>query len=290
MNAVIRLTAVALVVSVPAAAQTSSPASPRFEVASLKRNRSDQLFRTGVVLQPGGRVVATDLPLLEYLRTAYGFDSSQIIGAPPWADTTGYDLDARAGTSASVEQVRTMLGGLLADRFALRSHRETRRLPIYALARVSATRLGAQIRPSGPDCARPTPPPDFDAPPPPPPPPGTAGTPVGPRPQRLGRCPTAFFPGGLSARAIDMPAFAALLANFVHRPVVDRTGLAGAFDIDVSYSAEFDAASPPGVPPAAPGHPALPTAIREQLGLKLESERGPVDVLVIDSVTPPTDN
>jgi uncharacterized protein (TIGR03435 family) len=100
------------------------------------------------------------------------------------------------------------------------------------------------------------------------------------------RCLSMVMPGHVSARALSMDAFAKELASAIGRPVVNRTSLAGEFDVDLSYSADLSATPPDGAQTA----PALTTAVREQLGLTLDSQRGRVDVLVIDRVTMPSGN
>jgi uncharacterized protein (TIGR03435 family) len=94
-----------------------------------------------------------------------------------------------------------------------------------------------------------------------------------------------FFPGGISARAITFDEFVYRLSRFAGRPIVDRTALSGEFDIDLVYQPELAA-----VGPGAATGPSLFSAVEDQLGLKLESTRAPVDVLVIDRIQPPTDN
>jgi uncharacterized protein (TIGR03435 family) len=274
----------ALLASVTAA----QPQPAAFQVASVKANRSDEPIRVGPVLQPGGRVFALNLPLQELIRVAYGLQENQLIASSPLLDAR-FDLEARAESTATREQTVLMLRALLADRFALKTHTETRQLPVYELHRVDAARLGPRIKPSGAECAALVFPsgPDLPPPPPPPPPAAMAGTPLDPDRMWAG-CPTMFFPGGLSARKMDMSAFAVALARMVRRPVVDRTALTGAFDFDMSYSLDSD-----GAPPSTGSGnsaPALPTALKEQLGLRFESSRAPVDVLVVDRVQQPADN
>ena len=238
-------------------------------------------------LQPSGRVFAINLPLRDLIRVAYGLDENQLIISSPLADAA-FDVEARAGANATNEQAVLMLRGLLAERFALRAHAEKRDLPVYSLVRVSATSLGPKIKPSGTECAPLAFPSGPGAPPPPPPPPPEmAGTPLGPD-RRWAECPSMFFPSGLSARAMDMYAFTLAIERFVRRPVIDKTALTGRFDFDMTFAPElFD-----GPAPTAPATnaPAFPTALREQLGLRLESSRAPVDVLVVDAVQAPKEN
>ena len=281
--------------------------TPRFEVASVKANRSGAPMQILPTLQPGGRVFAINLPLRELIRAAYGLQDNQLILASPIAEVR-FDLEARAGAAATREQGVAMLRALLTERFELKTHGEKRELPVFRLERVNATRLGPQIKPSGTDCAPLTFPSGPAAPPPPPPPPAAfSGTPLGPS-ELWATCPSMFFPGGWSLRSMSMPAFAVALERLVRRAVIDRTGLAGTFDFDVTYAADlqefpFPAAAiaagavggpidgPVGsAPPAQRTGPSLFTALRDQLGLRLENGRAPVDVLVVDNVQQPTEN
>jgi uncharacterized protein (TIGR03435 family) len=279
-----RVTIAVLLLSMSVAARSQSPAAAAFDVASVKPNRSGQPMRLGPTLQPGGRVFAVNLPLEELIRAAYELRENELIIDSRFGETT-FDIEARAGVSVQTDQARAMLRTLLAERFALKAHRETRELPIYSLVRVTNGRLGPQLRESGPQCAALKFPEGPGAPPPPPPPPpGAGGTPLRSR-RMFAKCPTMFYHAGASARSIDMDAFAETLAGFVGRPVINKTGLSGDYDLDLIYT-------PDDGPPvaAAAQAPSLPTALQEQLGLKLESGRAPVEVLVVDAIQPPTEN
>ena len=281
--------------------------APKFEVVSVRANTANPPMIMLPTLQPGGRVVAVNLPLRELIRVAYGLRENQVIIDSALSNAS-FDLEARAGAAATGEQATMMLRTLLAERFGFKEHRETRQLPVYRLERLSADRLGPKLRTSGKECAQL----EFPAgpgapPPPPPPPPSLAGTPLGPT-EHWAECPSMFFPGGWSLRSMSMPALAVALERIVRRAVVDRTGLPGVFDIDLTYTPEafevpFPGAASSGVvggpangpaPSSAPAGQqagtALFTALRDQLGLRLESDRAPVDVLVVDRVQPPTEN
>lgn len=266
------------------AQQTATAA--KFEVAAIRVNRSGDFIRLGPMLQPGGRVLATNVPLVQIIRAAYALDENQLIGAPDWADTIMFDVDARASGEPTPDAAAAMVRELLADRFALKAHTESRQLPVYLLTRVSDQKTTPGLSRSGAECAPIIPPPGA---PPPPPPPGQAGIPLNVT-RTLLRCPTIFFSGAIghvSARAVTMERFASALTRSVRRPVIDRTGLSGEFDINMTYRADLDA----GPAPAPPQNfPDLFTAIREQLGLRLESGRAPVEVLVVDRVERPADN
>src|SRR5688500_6786246 len=293
------LTLVVTLVAPSPAAQTREPA---FAVASIRLNTSGPVFTAATVprvaLQPGGRLTVRNNTLHELLAVAHGVLEHQVAGGPDWVRSDRYDIDARADAELTQDEARSMLRALLVDRFALATHIEVRSLPIYALGLARPDRkTGAQFRPSGATCAPPKSPVGLPPiPPPPPPPAGQQMTLLNnrwPRP-----CPMIYAPGFISARAMAMDEFAGRLIQLVDRPVLDRTGLKGNFDFELQFTPEFGpaaaafpAAPPPGSnQPPAPAAPSIFTAVQEQLGLKLESQRGPVDVVVIDRGERPTEN
>ena len=295
-----------LVTFLAASLWAQSPASPKFEVASVRANTSSPPMQMLPTLQPGGRVFAVNLPLRELIRVAYGLRDNQVILESPLSDAR-FDLEARAGTAATSDQATMMLRALLAERFGFKAHPETRQLPVYMLQRVSSERLGPQLKKAGTECAQLTFPSGPGAPPPPPPPPvAMAGTPLGPT-EAWAECPSMFFPGGWSLRSMSMHALAVALERLVRRAVIDRTGLPGVFDMDITYTPEafevpFPGAAGRGIaggpadgqatsaPAGQQAGTALFTALRDQLGLRLAGDRAQVDVLVVDQVQPPTDN
>ena len=297
--------AVAFALLIASGAGAQFPAPPTFEVASVTANRSGQPLQILPTLQPGGRVFAINLPLRELIQTAYGLRRNELVLASPLAEAR-FDLEARASAGTTPEQAAAMLRALLADRFGLKTHGETRELPVYRLERLNAARLGPQIKPSAAECAPLTVPSGPAAPPPPPaPPPSLAGSLLGPR-EDGAECPSMFFPGVWSMRAMSTRAFALALERLVQRAVVDGTGLTGRFDFDITYVPEsFEVpfagnvlGGAVGGPFAEPGSgpssqrtgPSVFTALRDQLGLRLEAGRAPVDVLVVDEVRQPTEN
>ena len=273
-----------------AAAETTAEQSPRsatFDVASIRVNRDPSGRPTFVrpVLQPGGRVVMINQTLHDVILTAYGVSANELVGGPDWVRSTAFDVEARGASDISAETARAMLRALLADRFSLAVHREQRVLPIYVLTMAARDRQpGPQLRPAGAQCAAVTRPKGMPPGPPPskvpaqPVPLGVAGTPP--------RCPSMFTGGHFSGRAVSMDVLAGELADVTGRPVVNRTGLGGEFDLDLSYTAELTA-QPASDAASAPG---LTTALQEQLGLRLEAGRGPVEVLVIDRAVMPSEN
>ena len=280
-------------------AQNPPPAptpSPVFEVASVKPNKSGEGFiRFG--LQPGGRFTAQNVPARELIRFAYNVQPFQIEGGPNWLNSDRFDVTAKA--EGELQQVgpgqsgpvQAMMQNLLADRFKLKVHRENKEMPIYALVLArSDGRLGKQIEPStvdctaqrgrgaGPGAGRGGP----GGPPPAPPQPGE-------RPQ----CGMFMGIGSVGAGDVPIQQLAQLLSGRVQRIVVDKTGLTGRYSFNMEFTPDQmppPGATPPGVqlPAINPDGPSIFTALQEQLGLKLESTRGPVETLVIDSIEQPT--
>ncbi len=267
---------------------TAVPGAQSFEVASVKANKSgEQFIRFGI--QAGGRFTVTNAPLRELIRVAYQIQNFQITGGPGWITSDRFDIVAKAEQEVPLTPpggppgpMQMMLRSLLAERFKLVSHIERRELPTYELVVARADgKTGAQLLPSTVDCDA------FRAamrrsggPPPAPPAPGE-------RPM----CGLRIGPGTLAAGGMPLGALANALAPMVNRVVLDRTGVTGNFDVDLQWTPDQAPQRPagsPDLPPIDPNGPSIFTALQEQLGLKLESTRGPVDVLVIDSVEQPT--
>jgi uncharacterized protein (TIGR03435 family) len=285
--------AAVLSVCMSATALAQQPnAPPAFEVATVKVNTSGPGPAFGLMVLPGGRVFAQNVPLRDLIRAAYALEDSQVEGIPDSIRSARFDVEARAGAEVPIDTARAMTRTLLADRFRLVAHTETRQLPVYELVMARRDRtLGRGVRPAGSDCAPVTFPAGMPQAPPPPPGGGTALAGGG------FECPSGLLPGYLSLRRLTMDAFAGILwRRIVQRPVFDRTGLSGQFDLDLTYLPELEsingrpASESPFLPAQITGAPSIFTAVQEQLGLKLDSTRGPVDVLVVDRVEPPTAN
>jgi len=257
-----------------------------FETASVKPNKSgaeERYFR----LDPrGGSLTVVNMQLRDLITFAYQIQNFQLEGGPDWIASDRFDIVARpereAPSTGGQDPLRMMLRTLLADRFKLVMRKETKDLPIYQLvvAREDG-RLGPQLRPAAADCAARAAAARAGTPPP------ASSGPPGP-----GSCGSTINPARVRGGGVTLATLASLLEGPAKRLVIDRTGLAGNWDFEANYTPDRSQL-PPGVElPSSidPNGPSLFTALEEQLGLKLRPARGPVEVLVIDSVQQPTPN
>lgn len=253
---------------------------PAFEVVSVRMNRSGAEGQS-MRLQPGGRAVITNSPLRPIIELAYALLPQQLAGGPSWLDTDRFDIVAQASENLPGSppggppgKAQLMLQRLLAERFGLVVHTETRELPIYTLSLARDDgRLGPRMSPAKADCVALM---------------AAYGRGEAPMPPRS-ECGISGGPPRISARGVSMPMFArAVLAGLTDRLVEDRTGLSTAFDLDLEFAPGSGGA--PATSAAGGDRASLFTAIEEQLGLKLRAVRGAVDVVVIDRVEHPTEN
>jgi uncharacterized protein (TIGR03435 family) len=257
---------------------------PSFEVASVKPNTSAGPNQIRVGMPGNGRFTINNMPLAELIRFAYELQPFQLSGGPDWINSQRFDITATTGGQSGPPLVRQMLQSLLAERFNLVVHTETKDMAIYEMVVArSDRRLGEKMRGSGPDCAPLTMPAGMQQPPPAP-----AGAARGTPPPGAPGCPTIFGNGFLSARRTSMEQLARNLSRTVRRIVVDKTNLSGFYDIDLEFMPDGplpqQAPGAPQFPNPNPDAPSIYTALQEQLGLKLESARGPVEQMVIDRV------
>ena len=292
-----RLIVFAAACLLPAALLAQADPRPAFDVVSIKPNRTNQGIPL-VVFQPGGRMIAANVNIRQVILVAYGIESLQLVDAPDWTAGERFAIEARTSDAIPTSTIRLMLRSMLADRFSFVAHNERRELPIAALTMARADkRPGPKLHPSGPECAPLRPPEGVPIPPPPPPPPpGAANAPpiriILEKDEPLGRrCGAMVAPGWMSARSITMEEFTRQLSPVLRRPVFNETGLAGLFDYDIIFSPEGLGGALVGPPPASVADaPSLETALRDDLGLRLESRRGPVEVLLVDRIERPTEN
>ena len=261
----------------------------RFEVASVKPNTAAVVRVMMVAPRPGGRLVAENAPLWMLIQNAYKLQRFQISGGPGWIDTDHFDIEAKAAGNASREQIFLMLQGLLEDRFKLKAHRETKELPVYAL---TAARGGFKLQPPKEGSCIPVNPNAPDAPPPPPAP----GQPLTLAP--CGRIIITMNTSGIGLRGgrIPMPELIGILGTVMGRAVIDKTGITETFDVHLEFTPDESLAglprppAPGPIPATDPAKPSIFAALQEQLGMKLESAKGPVEILVIDHVEKPSAN
>jgi uncharacterized protein (TIGR03435 family) len=254
---------------------------PAFDVVSIKPNKSDS-GRVRIMLKPDG-YSAENVSVKMLILGAYGLKEDQLSGAPSWADTARYDIDAKvAGPDVAAlqklknDQRRLLLQPLLADRFKLTFHNETKNLPIYELVIVKG---GSKLKEatSGDTYAN-----------------GIKGQ------DGVGRSGMMrMSPGKLTAQGIPITSLVNMLSQQVHRTVVDKTGLTGSYDIELNWAPDqgsdpmfkgTDSAQQRDEPATDASAPSLFTAVQEQLGLRLQSAKGPVETFVIDHVEMPSEN
>ena len=285
----IALAAIVFGVVHPYAQQTqiAEPATPMaFEAASIRPNKSGD-FSQFIRRQPGGRMTVTNMPLRVLITFAYQLQQQQLIGGPSWVANDRFDIVAKmegdpapVAPGAGPDPLMLAMRTLLTERFKLVTHKETRDLDVYALtvARPDG-KLGTAIKPSTTDCAALMAGRRGGGPPPAPPDPN--GPVV---------CGLRGNIGRISMGGFLVSEFARSLQGLAGRLVIDRTGLKGPYDLELTFQQDRpNGPLPPGIelPPVDPNAPNLFTALQEQLGLKLESTKAPIEVLVIDSVEQP---
>jgi uncharacterized protein (TIGR03435 family) len=269
-------------------AQTPVP-RPHFEVASIKRNLSGcEHGRGGSGAPPPGRLRVSCIAVKDLIQAAYGTFANgpqpaayvpDVVGAPDWIDTELYDVDALPPGPATIDQMYgPMMQTLLEERFGLRIQREARERSVYLL---SVSPDGAKLKPTPPgSCVV------FD-PAHPPEQPGRGQ----PLPSLCGGASYQRTAAGMSidVHGVTMSQFAdrTLGRAELGRPVVDRTGLAGRFDIHLVFRPDLAAPLDTAQPQDPSG--SIFSAMRE-LGLKLASGKAPMDVLIVESITRPVEN
>jgi uncharacterized protein (TIGR03435 family) len=285
----------------------ATAAKLEFDVASVKPSRPDGgqdmnfPLSSGDSYAPnGGNFIATGMPLTVYIMFAYKLSASQAQAMkqlPFWVRTEKYDIVAKTENhEATKDEMRLMMRSLLAERFGLAVHKETQQVPVYALALAKPGVLGPKLvaHPASEPCDNTPPKPAVDSKAPP------AFTTAAGFPVICGGImgvPLATDTGVISfgARNVTMALFASTLTGVgnLGRPVLDRTGLTGKYDFLLEF-APVRAPSPSdgatAAPPPDTAGPGIEQALKEQLGLKLVSQKGPVDVWVVDHVEHATEN
>jgi uncharacterized protein (TIGR03435 family) len=281
--------------------QAAAVTLPSFDVISVKPSPPDGLSKSNFPLGPGdvyvrtgGLFSAQGFPLVTYLYFAFkvlGNDMSAVSAQlPGWVMNDRFDIQARTdGNPAkdAKDQMRLMMRSLLAERFGLKSHYEARQAPIFAVALAKAGKMGPQLQrhPADAECQTVMPAMGGGA--------GTAGIYPAACGGMVGMPPSV--PGRLKvgARNVTMAFLANQLTalGVLGRPAVDQTGLAGTVDFVLEFAPDINAGLPLGSDfQPDPNGPTFSQAVREQLGLKLESTKGPSEFLIIDRVEHPTQN
>jgi uncharacterized protein (TIGR03435 family) len=293
-----------LVSCISAAFAQKAPALPSFEVASIKpaAPMSEGRFIVGIRGGPGTpdpvQVTCTNVSLKDLIQTAWDVKGYQVTG-PAWLESVRFDIAAKLAAGTTKEQYRLMWQNLLAERFKLVLHHSTKESSIYALVVAKGgpkLKESAAVDPNAPATDGP-PSPNRETI-------GKDGMPV-PNVRRGGTA-MMMAPGGrlrMVANGVTIPKFIDSLAGQLDRPVVDMTSLTGTYDITLEFAqdpaimqsrmAAMGVAPPPGPPPSTDADPAatIYSALTEQLGLRLEARKGPVDLVIVDSVEKtPTEN
>lgn len=260
-------------------AQTPAATNPSaaFEVVSVKPNKSGTT-QSNIGMPPNGLNIV-NLPLRPIIQLAYGINQpSKLVGIPDWTNTERFDVSARAAGPVTTEEHRVMMQALLADRFKLVARREKREISVFALVLDRKDgKLGPHLVESkgctAPAAAAAAAPATNSQ--------GEAAPLCGARPGG---------PGKINLVGMPMQTFASVLSLLVGRTVADKTGLTGRYDIELSYTPDQPAPAGLAAIPADPNGPSIFTAVREQLGLKFDSQRELEDVLVIEHVERPSEN
>ncbi len=241
-----------------------APAAPiTFEVASIKP-ADPTSHQVRVQMAPGGRLVCNNVNAKFLIEVAYGVRTFQITGGPGWIGTDRFDINAKADGVEKItpDLLKPMIQAMLEDRFKLKIHRENKELPVYALV---AGKNGMKMKEA-------------------------VGAAEGRSMIRMGR-------GQITGKQMDLAALVMNLSNQLGRQVIDKTELKGKYDIELTWTPDetqsgfgsFGAGGPP--PPPASSEtagPSLFSALQEQLGLKLESQKGPVPMIIVDSIEKPS--
>ena len=280
-----RAIAILLVTATASLASQGPPTAPRFEVVSIRPNRAPRVEER-FELQPSGRIIwmATLVrPLIRLAHQRRMFDTREVIGGPDWLDRERFDIIAQAKEPLRIDpdgfprEPFAMIRTMLEERFRLRVREERRERPIYALVRASVRDLGRRLHPSSIDCGK-----------------EMADQATGNLPRVLadGRpaCALGGPPGRLLGAGLGMSQLAAALVRLTGREVVNRTNLDGPFDWDLEFRPELTqpiANEPLTASDALNDRPSIFTALQEQLGLRLESTTGAVDVLIVDAISVP---
>ena len=250
--------------------------APSFEVAAIRENASGASGGS-TRIQPGGRWIATNISLASLITIAHGLnDDDRVLNVPDWTRRTRYDINAVGTPGFANEDVPAAMRALLRERFGLQAHVEQRELPVYNLTVMRTGQLGPAMTPAVSNCRelaalRATNPAAANA--------AAVNAPASRIP-----CGIRYSNGGtlIEAGGISAGDLAIIVSGLTGRAVIDKTGLAGVYDVQLRHSGPDPAAAADVV--------SIFTAVQEQLGLRLENSTAPLDVIVVESVSRPTPN
>jgi uncharacterized protein (TIGR03435 family) len=234
----------------PLLPQAAVTARPSFEVASIKPSTTNEPRYYKFTLGDD-RFRGTNISLKDWIKTAWAVTDFEMTGAPEWISSENFDIDAKAERPIrSVDEGYQMLKSLLEDRFSLKVHRETKEMPMYSLV---GEKNGVKMKLSA----------------------DQTGTTGGVREVRYGR---------IGGEAVPVSTIAGILSGLAGRRVLNKTGLMGRYDVDLRYTPDLGQPGAAPEPTDSPDGQSLFGALQTQLGLKLESTRGPVEVLIVDHI------
>ena len=274
------VSALALLVATTRDAVSTGQTPTQFEVASIRPNLSGV---PQMVIRPrNGRFNASNVTPQFLIRWAYELLDFRVIGLPAWATRDHFDIDATGLADLNEASTRPLVKALLAGRFGLRTHLETRQLPVFALSSEGANFAKApNLRATQSACSQ-TPP---------------AYRPPPPRQMfdssTIVQCGVRVALGHISGAAVSMAELAEAISREVRRPVIDKTQITDRVDVVLNFTPEaIQLAQPDAVEPSAPNAaaPSIFTAVREQLRLRLVGDDAPIDVLVVDQISHPSEN
>ena len=276
--------AVAILMVLAASAVTHGQASVEFDVASMKRNTSGTPGG-GMRTMPDGSSVMTNVTIQQFIGSAYPSQAGEYIGLPDWARIGGerYDVTVKPAAGTTREQRQAMWRAFFTDRMKLVAHDETVEQPVYSLVLARPDgRLGPKLKPSTHDCIAES---------------AAARGRGGPPPQLttdaefLDSCGARMGAGRIISGGITIESFAASLRGLAGRVVQDKTGLKGFYRMDFTYGLPNQPGGPGPAAAADPNEaPSVFTALQEQLGLKLEPDKIPLQRVVIDHIEQPAEN
>jgi uncharacterized protein (TIGR03435 family) len=291
------LTAVCLAVALPGHAQLAAATAtvPAYDAVSIKPHKADGSGKMMMMINQGqDSYSGTNITLKMMLRNAYNLTTEdQIVGLSGAVDSARFDVEAKLDAEtieaqkklskdARLEQQRLMMQAMLAERFKLKVHHETKELTVYDLV---IAKGGFKLKEADPNSASPNAAPNAGSPN------AMATSPNGMRPPdgapRKGMMRMGM--GDLNAQGIPIPSLANFLAQMLHKQVRDKTGLTGSYDIQLKWQPD-DMPAESKEASGADSAPSIFTAVQEQLGLRLEAVKGPVDTIVVDHVELPTEN